>query len=261
MVLIEQDSEPQQNHSKDTIVNPPNTSTSDSTTNDHGDAAASDGFETASERDVSDNETDDAQGLVNDNALKQQKAVTEANEAKVEGNKLFVEAKYEEALLQYEVALNVAESASVPEELNELRSICHSNRAVCFLKLGKYENTIKECTKALELNPTYMKALMRRAEAHEKLEHFEEAIAGKLGFDDYYLKKILELDPTNNQARKTIMRLEPLAAVKREKMKEEMIGKLKEMGNSILGRFGMSVDNFKAVQDPNTGSYSVQFQR
>lgn len=37
-------------------------------------------------------------------------------------------------------------------------------------------------------------------------------------------------------------------------------GKLKEMGNSILGRFGMSVDNFKAVKDPNTGSYSVSFQ-
>lgn len=38
-------------------------------------------------------------------------------------------------------------------------------------------------------------------------------------------------------------------------------GKLKEMGNSILGRFGMSVDNFKAVKDPNTGSYSVSFQK
>lgn len=48
---------------------------------------------------------------------------------------MFGEAKYEEALLQYDVALSVAESASVPEELNELRSICHSNRAVCFLKL------------------------------------------------------------------------------------------------------------------------------
>jgi len=33
------------------------------------------------------------------------------------------------------------------------------------------------------------------------------------------------------------------------------------MGNSLLGRFGMSVDNFKAVKDPNTGSYSVSFQR
>jgi hypothetical protein len=39
------------------------------------------------------------------------------------------------------------------------------------------------------------------------------------------MKKILEIDPSNDQARKAIRRLEPLAAVKREKMKEEMIGK------------------------------------
>jgi len=38
------------------------------------------------------------------------------------------------------------------------------------------------------------------------------------------MKKILEIDPSNDQARKTIRRLEPLAAEKREKMKEEMIG-------------------------------------
>ncbi|KAL0833883.1 hypothetical protein YC2023_007814 [Brassica napus] len=74
------------------------------------------------------------------------------------------------------------------------------------------------------------------------------------------LLKILELNPPNDQARKAIQRLEPLAAEKREKMKEEAITKLKEMGNSILGRFGMSVDNFKAVKDPNTGSYSLSFQ-
>ncbi|KAL9442531.1 hypothetical protein AB3S75_020947 [Citrus x aurantiifolia] len=100
----------------------------------------------------------------------------------------------------------------------ELRSICHSNRGICFLKLGKFEESIKECTKALELNPTYMKALIRRAEAHEKLEHFEEAIAD--------MKKILEFDPSNNQAKRNILRLQPLAEEKLEKMKEEMIGKL-----------------------------------
>jgi len=51
---------------------------------------------------------------------------------------------------------------------------------VSTLYQGKYEDTIKECTKALELNPNYLKALLRRGEAHEKLEHYEEAIAGKL---------------------------------------------------------------------------------
>lgn len=38
---------------------------------------------------------------------------------------------------------------------------------------------MKECTKALELNPSYGKALLRRAEAQEKLENFEEAITGE----------------------------------------------------------------------------------
>ncbi|KAK8597981.1 hypothetical protein V6N13_095373 [Hibiscus sabdariffa] len=226
----------------------------------NGGDAASDGFETASERDVSDNEEDDRardqhkapdsyQDALNDDELKE-KALAQANDAKMEGNKLFGNGQFEEALLQYEIALQV--TAEMPSA-SEIRSICHSNRAVCFMKLGKYEETIKECSKALELNPSYMKALVRRGEAHEKLEHFEEAIAD--------MKKILELDPANDQARRTIRRLEPLAAEKREKMKEEMIGKLKELGNSVLGRFGMSVDNFKAVKDPNTGSYSISFQR
>lgn len=43
---------------------------------------------------------------------------------------------------------------------------------------GKFQETIKDCTKALELNPSYIKVLHRRGEAHEKLEHFDEAIAG-----------------------------------------------------------------------------------
>ncbi|XP_057472830.1 uncharacterized protein LOC130761087 [Actinidia eriantha] len=178
------------------------------------------------------------------------KALEEANYAKLEGNRLFRAGQYEEALSQYGLALQVA--PDMPSSV-EMLSMCHANRALCFLKLGKYEDTIKYCTKALELNPNYVKALLRRGEAHEKLEHFEEAIAD--------LKKVVELDPSDVQARRTIQCLEPLAAEKREKMKQEMIDKLKDMGNSILGRFGMSVDNFKAVQDPNTGSYSVSFQK
>ncbi|KAH7657552.1 TPR repeat-containing protein [Dioscorea alata] len=179
-----------------------------------------------------------------------EKARNQVNDAKIEGNRLFGSGQYDDALSKYELALQLA--SEVPDS-EEIRSMCHANRAICFLKLQKYDDTIKECTKALELNPSYVKALLRRAEAHEKLDHLEEAIAD--------MKKIMELDPSNDQARRTIQRLEPILAEKREKMKEEMIGKLKEMGNSVLGRFGMSVDNFKAVKDPNTGSYSISFQR
>ncbi|GMI89144.1 tetratricopeptide repeat 1 [Hibiscus trionum] len=272
MVLIEPHPSDEQQQAKN--ATPPTSSTetpadstsaaAESSSNVNGGDAASDGFETASERGISDNEEDDLpldqqpseqkgpdsyQDALNDDELKE-KALAQANDAKMEGNKLFGDGQYEEALLQYDIALQV--TADMPTAV-QIRSICHSNRAVCYLKLGRYDETIKECTKALELNPSYIKALVRRGEAHEKLEHFEEAISD--------MKKILELDPSNHQARKTIYRLEPLAAEKREKMKEEMIGKLKELGNSVLGRFGMSVDNFKAVKDPNTGSYSISFQR
>ncbi|KAK1313068.1 hypothetical protein QJS10_CPA06g01357 [Acorus calamus] len=220
-----------------------------------------DGFETASEGDVEEANVEDDRAsepplkaetyedAMSDEQLKQ-KALDQANDAKTEGNKLFGAEKYEEALSQYELALQVAPEMPLSVEV---RSMCHANRAICFSKLGRYDETIKECTKALELNPQYLKALVRRGEAHEKLEHYEESIAD--------MKKILELDPSNDQAIRAIRRLEPLAAEKREKLKEEMMGKLKEMGNSILGRFGMSVDNFKAVKDPNTGSYSISFQQ
>ncbi|CAH9110332.1 unnamed protein product [Cuscuta europaea] len=177
-------------------------------------------------------------------------AMTLANDLKLEGNSLFRDGLHLEALSKYELALQAVKDV---QSSTEIQSVCLANRAACFSKMGKHEETIKECTKALELNPTYMKALLRRADAHEKLEHYDEAIND--------LTKILELEPSDDQARRAIVRLKPLADEKREKMKEEMIGKLKEMGNSILGRFGMSVDNFKAVKDPNTGSYSISFQK
>ncbi|KAM0862790.1 hypothetical protein ACQ4PT_045036 [Festuca glaucescens] len=178
------------------------------------------------------------------------KARIQANDAKTEGNKLFAAGQYNDALSQYETALQIATEL---ESAEDICSACYSNRAVCFLKLGKYDETIKECTKALDLNPSYLKALLRRGEAHEKLEHYDEAIAD--------MKSIIEVDPSNEQAKRSLFRLEPLAAEKREKMKEEMMAKLKDLGNSVLGRFGMSVDNFKAVKDPNTGSYSISFQK
>ncbi|XP_022946519.1 tetratricopeptide repeat protein 1 [Cucurbita moschata] len=255
--------------SEDEVPSPPKASASTQKTTDSSGVPStssaskepSDGYETASDGELGDSGDENQQhpeqhpeheeqiAALSEDEIKE-KALAEANNAKLAGNKLFGEGKYEEAIVEYDRALNIA--PDMPSAA-ELRSICHANRGVCFLKLEKYDETIKACSKAIEINPAYVKALSRRGEAHENLEHFEEAI--------HDMKKILELDSSNDQAKKAIRRLEPLAEQKREKMKEEMIGKLKDMGNSLLGRFGMSVDNFKAVKDPNTGSYSISFQQ
>jgi hypothetical protein len=58
--------------------------------------------------------------------------MSQANDAKAEGNKLFSAGEYEDALSQYQHALEFA--SEVPSS-EEIRSMCHANRAICFTKL------------------------------------------------------------------------------------------------------------------------------
>lgn len=72
---------------------------------------------------------------------------------------------------------------------------------------------------------------------------------------------MLELDPGNHEARAAQIRLPPLINERNEKMKAEMIDKLKDLGNLVLRPFGLSTSNFEMKQDPNTGSYSINFNQ
>ncbi|KAK1746308.1 hypothetical protein QTG54_002915 [Skeletonema marinoi] len=89
--------------------------------------------------------------------------------------------------------------------------------------------------------------------AYEHIEDTEGALRDA--------KRAYELDPTNAVARKNVARLQKIEEERLEKLKEETMGKLKDLGNSILGNFGLSLDNFAAVQDPNTGGYSISFNQ
>ena len=75
------------------------------------------------------------------------------------------------------------------------------------------------------------------------------------------MKAVLAIDPSYYTAITECARVEKKHLESQEKMKTEVFGKLKELGNMFLGNFGLSTDNFKATKDPNTGSYSINFQR
>jgi hypothetical protein len=63
-------------------------------------------------------------------------------------------------------------------------------------------------------------------------------------------------NPTRNTPVAAAARLQPILAERQEKLKDEMLGKLKDLGNTILGKFGLNLDNFKAERDVATGGYS-----
>lgn len=50
---------------------------------------------------------------------------------------------------------------------------------VFFYPQQKWTEVAQDCTKAVELNPKYVKALFRRAKAHEKLDNKKECLEGE----------------------------------------------------------------------------------
>lgn len=131
------------------------------------------------------------------------------------------------------------------------RAVLFSNRGAARVHLNEKEKAIADCSKALELNPQYLKALLRRAELYEQTDKLDEAL------DDY--QKVLERDPHNAVARGGAVRLPPLIHERNEKLKEEMMSKLKDLGNMILRPFGLSTSNFQLNQDQATGAYNINF--
>eukprot|EP00301_Raphidiophrys_heterophryoidea_P006397 c12582_g3_i1.p1 GENE.c12582_g3_i1~~c12582_g3_i1.p1 ORF type:complete len:242 (+),score=76.39 c12582_g3_i1:394-1119(+) len=186
--------------------------------------------------------------IIGDGTEAQVDVVTEAEaaELKQQGNDLFKTQQFETAIAAYSQALDKSTVTS-------LKSQCFGNRAACFMALERYEAAVADCTAALDLDDKYIKVLYRRCDAYERLDRLAEALADA--------KKIVELDPGEKRAMAKAEQLQPVVTERQERERQEMINKLKGMGNSILGKFGLSTENFKMVQDPSTGSYNISFQK
>lgn len=94
-----------------------------------------------------------------------------AQRLKTEGNKQFKIGKYDEAITQYNNAIEIC-----PKENTEALATFYQNRAAAYEQLKKYSSVKADCKKALELNPKYAKALLRRARAMEYCNELESAL-------------------------------------------------------------------------------------
>jgi tetratricopeptide (TPR) repeat protein len=61
-----------------------------------------------------------------------------------------------------------------------------------FFLQERSKSAVEDCTKAIDLDPEYLRAIVRRAVLHEKLDQLDEALA------DW--KLVLDLHPDHNDA-------------------------------------------------------------
>ncbi|ORZ05480.1 hypothetical protein BCR42DRAFT_337937 [Absidia repens] len=84
---------------------------------------------------------------------------------KEKGNKLFGAKEYEDAVAVYTNAIRF-----------KADPIYYSNRAACYSFLGQHDRVIADTNEALKLDPTYIKAINRRAQAYAKQNQLNEAL-------------------------------------------------------------------------------------
>jgi len=76
---------------------------------------------------------------------------------------------------------------------------------------------VRDSTKAIDLNPPYVKALLRRAKLYEELEQLDKAL------EDY--QELSKLEPNNPEVRAALTVLPKKIEEQTEKLKKEMFGK------------------------------------
>ncbi|XP_078265714.1 mitochondrial import receptor subunit TOM70 [Rhinoraja longicauda] len=106
-----------------------------------------------------------------ENPTDSQSVLDRAQAAKNKGNKYFKAGKFEQAIQCYTEAISLC-----PLEQKQDLSTFYQNRAAAFEQLQKWKEVVQDCTKAVEFNPKYIKALYRRAKAYDKLDNKKECL-------------------------------------------------------------------------------------
>jgi FK506-binding protein 4/5 len=167
---------------------------------------------------------------------------------KLLGNKLFVEGRIPFAIKAYERAVALFDSPTteltlgVKKRVNELLVQSHVNLAACFDRRHDSSQVITHCSKALDIEPSNVKALYRRGSAY-------------IAIDDYYnasadLKYALQLSPGNADIKRRLLRLSALQT--RQDRKD------KKLYSNLFTRLSKMEENEKDVAAKTNPDTEVQ---
>jgi len=59
---------------------------------------------------------------------------------------------------------------------DESNAKSYANRAAAYIRESNFDRTIEDCTKAIEIDPNFVKALARRGMCYHKIERYEDAV-------------------------------------------------------------------------------------
>eukprot|EP00347_Sterkiella_histriomuscorum_P022287 403331017 len=174
------------------------------------------------------------------------KDLDKAKKLKEEANEDFKQERYDQCIRLYDQAILLC-----PDEETTDLAIFYNNKGICYSKMKDNKEAKKQFSKAIEIKADYVKPRALRMKIHRDEDEFDQALEDA--------KKIQEIEPSYPGIHRTVMELDVLQKEKFEKMKNEVLGNLKSFGNTILGKFGMSLDNFKLNQNSD-GTYNVNYQ-
>merc|ERR1712025_304001 len=149
---------------------------------------------------------------------------------KKKGNTFFGMRKYDKACDFYSKALGVfSESDLKKEELKDEekaeikknQASCHSNTALCKLKLKQFADCIESCDKALEIEPENVKAIYRRGQAHAYNGNNPSALVD--------LKEAAKLSPEDKQIAKMVEVIKKRLRLEKKKEKDLYRGMFEKM--------------------------------
>ncbi|GFP81793.1 hsp70-hsp90 organizing protein 3 [Phtheirospermum japonicum] len=107
-----------------------------------------------------------------------------ADEAKAKGNAAFSAGNFNDAILYFTDAINLAPT----------NHVLYSNRSAAYASLGEFSDALSDAQKTVELKPDWAKGYSRLGAAHMGLHSYSDAVSS--------YKKGLEIDP-NNEALKS----------------------------------------------------------